>query len=907
MHTTEQLNTALAGRYEIERRIGAGGMATVYLARDLKHHRKVAVKVLSPELGAVLGPERFLGEIEVTANLHHPNLLPLFDSGEAGGLLFYVMPYIEGETLRTRIERERQLTVDDAIHIACAIASALDYAHRHGVVHRDLKPENILLHENQPVVMDFGIALAVSNAGGARITQTGLSLGTPQYMSPEQATGDRQIDGRSDIYSLGAVVYELLTGDPPHTGSTVQAVIARVITDRPRSIRLARETVPEHVDAAIMKALAKLPADRFATPAEFGEALMGQRPVAMPAGAQHPGSLIPQRPGTNVDARLTAPSRRLARAREIVAWTIASTAIGAVVVTATRPKPATPYGEFRFELPDSITIPSASGTKLAITRDGSRIVFVGEQTGFRMRQLYMRRADDQVAVPIRGTDTAFNPSFSPRGDWLLFGTGPAASTLRKVPSEGGTPQRVADSVTGRASWGDDNRIVFVRGGTRVFQANSDGSEPRLLLLPDSSRNIIRYGWPEVLPGSKYALITYWRGVNVLDSARVGVISLAEGALTELPLAGADAHYVAPGYILFGRAGKLVFAAPFSLSKRRVTGSPALLLEDLWQGLGGATEFAVADNGMMIHHGGGLTRSARVVRVDSTGVERPLFTRDESVSAPRVSPSGSQIAVSMLPSRYGQSDIWIFDMASSALTRLTTDSINTRPEWNADGKRVLYISRRGDSSMIRSMAADGSGLPTTLRVVMNKGETALMELSAGPSGGYSVYRVGTGTAGATELYVSPTSDATSSRIFFATAANEVAPRVSPSGRSVAYTSDQTGRMEVYLRPLPGPGGATPVSINGGVEPVWSRDGKTIFYRAADRTIMAATVDQSTQLVRERRTLFSDRYLTLVSHQNYDAFPNGDFVFMGGTPNDARVSVTTDWKRLLQRQRASDDRQ
>ena len=194
-----QLRTALAGRYDVEREIGRGGMATVYLARDVKHDRRVALKVLDPELGAVLGGERFLSEIRVTAHLQHPNLLPLFDSGEVDGLLFYVMPFVEGESLRARLAREKQLPVDDAIRISVAVASAVDYAHRHGIVHRDLKPENILLHDDQPLVADFGIALAVSNAGGGRITQTGLSLGTPQYMSPEQATGDRAIDGRTDI------------------------------------------------------------------------------------------------------------------------------------------------------------------------------------------------------------------------------------------------------------------------------------------------------------------------------------------------------------------------------------------------------------------------------------------------------------------------------------------------------------------------------------------------------------------------------------------------------------------------------------------------------------------------------------------------------------------------------------
>jgi Protein kinase domain len=263
----------LTGRYEIEREIGRGGMATVYLARDVRHARNVALKVLNPDLGAVLGAERFLAEIRVTANLQHPNLLPLFDSGEVGGHLFYVMPYVDGESLRHTLDREKQLPIAEAMRIGVAVADALDYAHRHGVIHRDLKPENILLHEGQPLIADFGIALAISNAGGARITQTGLSLGTPQYMSPEQAAGDRAVDGRSDIYSLGAVLYEALAGEPPHMGGTVQAIVSKVLTEIPPSVRVRRPTVSEPVAGAIARALEKLPADRWATAREFAAAL----------------------------------------------------------------------------------------------------------------------------------------------------------------------------------------------------------------------------------------------------------------------------------------------------------------------------------------------------------------------------------------------------------------------------------------------------------------------------------------------------------------------------------------------------------------------------------------------------------------------------------------------------------
>ena len=269
-----RLNAALEGRYAIERELGEGGMATVYLADDLKHERKVALKVLKPELAAVVGGERFLAEIKTTAKLQHPNILPLFDSGEADGLVYYVMPYVEGESLREKLDREKQLGVDDSVAITQKVANALDYAHGHGVVHRDIKPGNILLSEQgEPLVADFGIALAVAQAGAGRITETGLSLGTPHYMSPEQATGDRDVDPRSDVFALGCVLYEMLAGQPPFAAPTAQAVLVQILTTEAPSITSARRTVAPNVASALAQALEKLPADRFTSAAEFAAAL----------------------------------------------------------------------------------------------------------------------------------------------------------------------------------------------------------------------------------------------------------------------------------------------------------------------------------------------------------------------------------------------------------------------------------------------------------------------------------------------------------------------------------------------------------------------------------------------------------------------------------------------------------
>ncbi|MFQ6045276.1 MAG: protein kinase [Gemmatimonadales bacterium] len=284
MDVSERLRAALAGRYEIERQVGAGGMSLVYLARDLKHGRAVAIKVLRPEISASLGQDRFLREIQIAAKLQHPHILPLYDSGEAEGLLYYVMPFVEGDTLRERLLRHRQLAVDDALSITRDVAEALQHAHELGVVHRDIKPENIMFSGGHAVVTDFGIARALSVAGGAQLTSSGVAIGTPGYMSPEQATAAEVIDGRTDIYSLACVLYEMLSGEPPFTGPTPQAVIARQISERPPSLQIVRPTVSGELEHALTKALAKVPADRYATAMEFAVALPRPSAAARPVG-----------------------------------------------------------------------------------------------------------------------------------------------------------------------------------------------------------------------------------------------------------------------------------------------------------------------------------------------------------------------------------------------------------------------------------------------------------------------------------------------------------------------------------------------------------------------------------------------------------------------------------------------
>jgi len=884
MHTTEQLNTALDGRYVIERRIGAGGMAVVYLAQDLKHRRLVALKVLNPELGAVLGVERFMSEIQVMANLHHPNLLPLFDSGEASGLLYYAMPFVEGETLRERLVRERQLGIDESIRIATSIASALDYAHRHNVIHRDLKPENILMHEGQPLVMDFGIALAVSKAGGARITQTGLSLGTPQYMSPEQATGDHALDARTDIYSLGAVLYEMLVGDPPHTGSTVQAVIAKVITENPRSVRATRNTVPEAVEAAVMTALAKIPADRFASAADFAAALTGKKSVSMPSGA-----------GASTMVAGANAARVGVRRSEIVAWTAAVVATLAAGWLATRSSTAVApeLGRFEIVLPDSVEMSNlAAGSRVAISQDGSLLAF-SVKTALSPRALFVRTADNSAAYIVKGADGATYPTFSPDKKWLLYSM---PTRLVKIPVTGGTPVTVATNNTGvpitTSSWGDDNRIAYniLR---ELWTTNADGDAPRRLAGPDTTRGIAGVVQSEILPGSKYALVTLLRGRSAAnDSAELAVVSLENGSIAPLGVRGFAAHFAAQGFIVFGRSGDAIYAAPFSLGRRVVTGPAVRIIDRVFADQSTTSWMSVSRNGWLVYAANSAAPATNLVVVDQRGVERGLPFESRTYAEPMVSPDGRRVALRISAGAFNAGNIWVYDLQNGTPSRLTSDSVSYRPTWSRDGSRILYVNGKSADTRILSRPWDNSGTESVLLT-----RTSLAEIAPGPAGGLSAIRT---LDGPRDVYIAPTDSLAALKPFVTGPADETNPRVSPDGKWLAYQSNETGRTEVYMRPIPGSGARIPVSVGGGVLARWSPDGHTLYYRSPTHIMAARLAIQQGQLdVVKRDPLFADTYVKEGEGQGWDVFPNGkEFIFLKGVPiPPAKLMVIVNWQQLM----------
>ncbi len=870
----ERLSESLGDRYRIDREIGVGGMATVFLAHDLRHDRDVAIKVLHPDLGAALGADRFLSEIRTTARLQHPHILPLLDSGGADGLLYYVMPLVTGETLRARLDREKQLPIDDAIRIAREVADALAYAHELGVIHRDIKPENILLQGAHASVADFGIALAVQQAGGQRMTQTGLSLGTPQYMSPEQALGERTIDARSDIYALAAVTYEMLVGEAPFTGPTVQAILARVMSEEPRSLVVQRKAIPDHVDDAVMRGLEKLPADRWPSAREFATALETET-SASPARKQTTAS------------RRRSTGKRGTRLRDPLVLVLAGITLVSLLVagwsrrTVARVAP----GIVRFTIPAAADgrTNSLGLSSLCISQDGSMLVYVGQDEN-RRQMLMVRTLDDIAARPLVGSEDGGNPAFSPDGKWVAF---IRANQLFKVGIDGSRPQMLA-SVPGifvGMTWSTTG-VIILSGNTALFTIPEGGGPPRQFLVPDRAHGEVNVGTPVVRDADGLLIYSVWASSSIAES-KLAITSLGSTEHTVLDVRGVHPLGIVDGVLTYVTAGGAIMGVPIDVAKRKVTGPPVQLASDVAvNATSGIARASLAANGTLIYQSG--TPASQVVSVAADGSTRILLADARDYAFPRVSPDGRQLAVVM--GALDRRDVWLYDLGSQTMTRLTSEGgLNDRPEWTPDGKRVLYRSDRDTRSAIWWRPADLSA-PA---VPLIKG--ALIDVFEGvvsPDMRTVVYQLD--TAGADIYYRSLSGDSTAHAIAANQTAIETMPRLSPDGRWVAFITNESGRDEVVVQPFPGPGGRVQVSAGGGSEPVWSRDGRRLFYRGDGRFMAAVLSAGANPVVMSRDTLFTDTFQYASNpHANYDVMADGThFVFLKAASAGSMI-VATNW--------------
>jgi serine/threonine-protein kinase len=768
----ERLRASLADRYRLERQLGQGGMATVYRAEDLKHKRKVAVKVLKPDLAAVLGAERFVQEITTTAQLQHPHILPLFDSGEAGGFLYYVMPYIKGETVRAKLNRETQFGIEEAVRITSEVADALDYAHRHGVIHRDIKPENILLHDGRAMVMDFGIALAVSAAAGGRMTETGLSLGTPHYMSPEQATADKTITARSDIYSLASVLYEMLTGQPPHLGGSAQQIIMKIVTEEPAPVTRARKSVPPNVAAAVARALEKVPADRFATAKEFSDALRDPH-------FRWTSAAVPSAPAGTV-----TPTGRNA-----ILGSIIIAAVGLTIGV---------WGWWRggAEDPDPPLMLTLETDVAGGLQDTPVISPDGASFALANRLGIAVRGSGQAEFQhLPGTTGASDPVFSPHGDTLLF------------------------ILDGRLSPGAT--------ASRLLRNTQRGETP--FVLPDGS------GVLYVDIGAAYRLMLF-------DFAADSAVALVENS-------GA-AEYVSIGHIVFGRQDQGLLAVPFDLARGLVTGPELPVVNDA---LVDATsrDFSVSRNGTLVYGGTPEVRSSLIGidlegRVDTlpsltTGGYLPLSPAGRILASLRLSPDGRTLAVSSGISRSSDRYVALYDLATGAYNQLTFEGGAHSPVWSPDGRWMAYSAELPGSIAedLYVQPLDGSASP---RRVMQMPDD--QHAWAWPNDSTLAF---TGVEGGLAL-VNPFTEDPTPRTWVSTPNSRYLQLdVSPDGRFGTYAVEADGTSEIYARRFPEGGGQTKISANGGINPHWSADGQTIYFKDPDfRVLLAARMQLDPRL-------------------------------------------------------------
>jgi serine/threonine-protein kinase len=853
-----RLETALSDRYEVERELGQGGMATVYLAKDLRHDRRVAVKVLRPELAAVIGAERFLQEIKLTANLQHAHILPLHDSGAIDGVLFYVMPYVEGETLRSRLTREKQLEIGEAVEYARQVASALDYAHRRGIIHRDIKPENVLLHDRQALVADFGIALAVSMAGGnTRMTETGMSLGTPQYMSPEQAMGDRELDARSDIYSLGAMLYEMLAGDPPYTGSTAQAIVAKVITEKPPVLTTQRDTVPPNVAAAVHKALAKLPADRFHSAEDFAAALSN--------------------PGFTSVGTTSAMLAPVAAKQGIGGWlwpALAAVFAGVAGWALLRPAPVNPITRYGLTFPKDQELRSHPWSIFGLAPDGSWIAYVGPGPTSTQDQLWVKPRGQFEATAMAGTIDAWAPTPSPDGQSIAFQMG---SQLRKIPVVGGAPITLSDSTqtfdSAVPAWGDDGIISYIDRRWRLRRVPGSGGASAVAWTPPAGRFAVL---PTALPKGRGVLFGVC-DVLCRTVKDVWVLDLRSGQ-AKLLIPGALRAWYTAGQLIYVRADGGVFAQPFDLGALNTSGAAIPVLEGVQVDGGYFPQLVPGNDGTLLYLRGPAGNSAAVAEMVWVGRDGRASPVDSSWGMNgagnqgwALSPDGKRLAI-MLVSEAGN-QIWVKELDRGPVSRITFDtSGDVRPRWMPDGKTVTYLSTRGSGENQALFGRRGNGTgPEELKL---KFSHPIWEAVWSRDGKWLLVRTGgiAGAQGDRDVYAMQLGVDSVPRPLLVTKADERAIALSPDARWLAYESDETGRDEIYVRPFPNvDSGKWQVSTAGGHQPLWAHNGRELFYRSEANEMMVAPVSATQGFaVADRRVLFKlgPEYLTSANYTPWD---------------------------------------
>jgi len=899
------------GPYEILAPIGAGGMGEVYQARDTKLGRDVAIKVLAANF--VNDPQRlvrFQREARLLAALNHPNIATIYGLEQSDGVTCLVMELVPGQTLANRV-KSGAVPVEEALQIAVQIAEALEAAHEKSIIHRDLKPTNVkVTPEGKVKVLDFGLAKAFAGDAenddpsnsptlSATATMQGVILGTAAYMSPEQARG-KTCDKRADIWAFGCVLYELLTGKHTFRGETVTEILAAVLKEEPEWRALPASTplkIRDLLGRCLQKDLRRRLHDAADARIEIEEAL------AAPA---------------NAEPAAAAKGIRM-RWRENLVWGVASLLLAGFISMAvwklkpSSTSPPQPVTRTVINLPPGQQLAGLeSGPAMALSPDGTHLAYVARQSG--NQQLYLRPMDSEEVKPIPGTEGAVNPFFSPDGQWVGFFAG---GNLKKVSVSGGAAMTLAIAALARgASWGSQGMIAFSPTTDGALQQVPDaGGTPQLLTR--LGKGDISQRWPEFLPGGKAVIFAASANTSNWANAQVAVQSLGTGERRNLIQGGTNPRYAPSGHLVYSQGGSLM-AVPFDPQRLVVTGPPVAVVERVLQSsVIGVAQYSFSSTGSVVYVPGGIqSAQSRLVWVSRNGAAQPLAAPVRPYRGPRLSPDGRRVVVAI---EEQETQIWLYDLSQETLTRLTFEgSANYNPVWTPDGKRIAFNSNReGVPVNLFWQLADGSG--GLERLTTNQYGQAPMSWSPdgqvlafieiNPTTGRDIWtlqmgdsslRSGQAPSARSGLVPSTASgQGRKAQLFLRTPATESAPRFSPNGRWLAYTSDESGRFEIYVQPYPGPGGKWQISTEGGTEPVWNPNGRELFYRSGDKIMAVGVMTQPTFSVGKPKMLFEGPFEPApTTFPNYDVTPDGQRFLMlepseQGQAAPTQINVVLNW--------------
>ncbi len=866
------------GPYRVGEKIGAGGMGEVYKARDARLEREVALKILPAYMmGDMERRARFIREARAASRLNHPNTVTVYDIGEQNGRVFIAMEYIDGKGLDALIPAAG-LPVVDVLKYAIPIAAALAKAHASGIVHRDLKPGNVMIAKDGTVkVLDFGLAKLIEEPaqdGGASQLQTqpGMFMGTPAFMSPEQAEG-KPVDARSDIFSFGAVLYHMTTGKCAFNGDSMRAVLAAVLHKDPEPLEAS---VPSDLQKIILRALKKDPERRFQTMADVRVCLEEVREQS--ATGQSPSIEFPAPP---------IPPPHVSR-RPALLWMIATLAVTLIVTAGLLWRASRPIEHplIRFDVdlgPDAIVGPNIPA---AISGDGTRLAYLARGADGKT-QLATRLLDQSQPTLLADTENASDPFFSPDGQWIGFF---ADGMMKKIPVRGGSIITLCAAAFSRGvSWGLDGNIIGTISTTGgMVRVPDSGGTPQPLPKANETGEIA-HRWPQVLPRGEAVLFTAAITPGNYEDALINVMSLKTGQQKTVIRGGYFGRYLPSGHLVYIHEGTL-FAVPFDTARLEVRGSPTPLLDDVGGNTtSGSGRFDFSTTGTFFFTSG--YRPAvqySVAWLDAAGTVEPLLAGPGSYLTPRLSPDGKLLALSGVPA--APNDLWLYDLQRAVLTRLTfTGQAHRYPVWTPDGKYIVFSAQSASGGGMWWMRADRAGQAKPLLQSKN----VLWPASFSPDGRRLAFVQRTLETGfdiwTLPLDVSDPDNPTPGQPepFLRTAADELAPAFSPDGHWIAYSSSEAGATQVYVRPFPGPGGIWQISTGSGTLPIWSPNGRELFYESRDNQIMATDyAPQGASFNVGRPRVWSSRPLwSTMFSPNLALSPDGKrfVIFPGQGPN------------------------